>query len=98
MEEWNPDTDHEQFTEVWNKLSYEDQVLISGSYPFIAVGKILNELPRVMEDVLRVIKAETRKCTECGGSGNPCSSNVSVTCRKCDGTGIVSGRKNERQR
>ncbi len=57
---WNPDTDHKQFAEVWNKLDDKQRFAVStflyemDEPSFISI--ILNDLPKVMEAVLEVLK------------------------------------------
>jgi len=54
---WNPDDNHKQFAEVWNKLTHKQRYTfyceVSGSYILDAV---LNNLPGVLDIVLKVIK------------------------------------------
>ena len=63
--EWNPDTDHKQFAEVWNEMCdvqqgmverlVEKKVKLSG-LTIDFVSELLNDLPKVMDAVLEVIK------------------------------------------
>ena len=64
IEHWNPDSNHDQFKEVWNKLDETDQMYVllgideSGQGTNDTVSISLNDLPRVMEAVLEVIREQ----------------------------------------
>jgi len=59
---WNPDTNHEQFKEVWNKLTAEQKYKVNkkcfrrleSDYDLLTMA--LNKLPKVMDAVMEVIK------------------------------------------
>ena len=58
---WNPDTDHQQFAEVWNKMQTWKQDMVNERIlpiysPSHFVTEVLNSLPKVMEAVLEVLK------------------------------------------
>jgi len=55
---WNPDTDHKQFAEVWNKLTEFQRHTVLGGFGtyYLAFNECLNNLPKVMEAVLTVIQ------------------------------------------
>jgi hypothetical protein len=70
LKTWNPDTCHKAFTEVWDRLTQSQKlralgycVRKEGKYPVVellhvltAISNILNNLPKVMEKVLEVLK------------------------------------------
>ncbi len=67
LKEWNPDTNHEQFKEVWNKLTIGMKEHICRSleidrkFDYVEIGLaelILNDLPKVMDAVMEIIKIE----------------------------------------
>jgi hypothetical protein len=55
---WNPDKSLEQFSEVWNKLSQPQQDTLRLGFNTVHeyVKTLLNDLPKVMQAVLKVIK------------------------------------------
>ena len=63
-DKWNPDTDHEQFAEVKKKISngqwgtITDKYRTVINYYLLMEDAILFDLPKVMEIVLTVLKAE----------------------------------------
>jgi len=70
INDWNPDTNPEQFKEVWNKLTLQQQMDIAKDlsenrkeYDNIinAFNHILDDLPKVMDAVLEVIKENAIK-------------------------------------
>lgn len=63
--DWNPDTDHKQFTEVWNKITVADKrVLYDDSDPTeFSINMLLNDLSGVMEIVLEVLGIPTEAPT-----------------------------------
>ena len=58
LDSWNPDTDHKQFAEVWNKLSelQQEQALWYMPQDEEPVDRVLNNLPKVMDAVLEVLE------------------------------------------
>jgi len=61
---WNPDTNHNDFKEVWDKLTDDNKSQLMWKlsktntvehFPS-AISLILNDLPQVMEAVMEVIK------------------------------------------
>jgi hypothetical protein len=69
---WNPDTCHKAFTEVWDRLTQSQKLRALGycvrkecKYPVVellhvltAISNILNNLPNVLDKVLKVLKEE----------------------------------------
>jgi len=60
-DKWNPDTNHEQFKDVWNKLTDNQRTQVEiktihnsvrGSFVWI----LLNDLPKVVKEVIEVLK------------------------------------------
>jgi hypothetical protein len=60
--DWNPDTDHQQFAEVWNRLDdrqrYDviDMHLRMNRDGVRFISEVLNNLPAVMDAVLEALK------------------------------------------
>ena len=63
LDSWNPDANHDQFKEVFNKLD-ERQLIgtvadeLCNRLPLTFAKLILNSLPKVMETVLAVLRKE----------------------------------------
>ena len=56
--EWNPDTNHEQFAEVWNKLSEAQQKIViikCANNQLAFIHLMLNDLPKVIKAVMEVV-------------------------------------------
>jgi len=58
---WNPDTNHEQFKDVWNKLGGEQIYKViektgTRQKAMLFANILLNDLPKVMDAVMEVIK------------------------------------------
>lgn len=60
VSEWDPDINHEDFKEVWNKLTIDQTNQILCNLVVIDPGYmahlILNDLPRVCKAIIEVIK------------------------------------------
>ena len=64
INQWHPDTDHKQFTEVYKKMTREQQLrmgMLIAKHNCWPYDIILNKLPKVMEAVLTVLREETHE-------------------------------------
>jgi len=75
LREWNPDTNPEQFKEVFNKLDVEqrklsEQIYLESNNPYYnnhadsGIEILLNDLPRIVQAVIEVIKEESKVLQE----------------------------------
>ena len=63
--DWNPDTNHEQFKEVWNKLPTHLGISLIRRFgveenPQKYGDIILNNLPELMDEIIEVLKEESK--------------------------------------
>jgi len=87
---WNPDINHIQFGEIWAQLMHSYNLRYKTDihpHAHHAVDDVLRSLPRVMDQVLKALRADANECRVCDGTGDNYD-NMSSQCYECEGTGI----------